>query len=168
MTGVLTRRALFSRFRGGPPQLRPPWSVSEEIFVEACTLCGKCTEACPTQIIGRGHAGYPIVSFDRGACTFCGACAAACDAGCFDRDGRAPPWGLKAEIAASCVEIKGVACRMCEEACEASAIRFRPMRGGVCAATIDQDRCTGCGACVAPCPVNAITVASLKHAEAAS
>ena len=41
------------------------------------------------------------------------------------------------------------------------ATRVRPGARG--AATVDPETCTGCGACVAPCPVDAI---ALHHASA--
>jgi ferredoxin-type protein NapF len=104
-----------------------------------------------------GHAGYPIVDFTLHGCTFCGACADACNAHCFDRSATAP-WVLRAAIAASCVEARGVTCRMCLEACDASAIRFRPKLGGGATALVDDAACTGCGACVRICPVKAIAV----------
>jgi ferredoxin-type protein NapF len=157
MTVANTRRAFFARFRGGPAQVRPPWSREEETFVELCTLCGDCAQACPTGLVVKGHAGYPIVDFRAASCTFCGACVEACGAGCFDRD-RALAWRLKATIAPSCVEAKGVTCRMCGEACEAGAIRFRPRLGAGAVVTVDDSRCTGCGACVVPCPVGAIAI----------
>ena len=107
MTSALKRRALFARFRGGPPQLRPPWAKAENDFTEACTQCGKCVAACPTGLVGTGHAGYPIVDFANAHCTFCGSCAAACAEGCFvtSREGR--PWHLGARISKACVETEG-------------------------------------------------------------
>lgn len=157
MTKTSSRRALFARLRGGPLQHRPPWSKSEAEFTDACTQCGKCLDACPVKLLDHGHAGYPIVDFSRGGCTFCGSCADACEAGCFVSRTHAP-WPLCATISPACVEPKGVTCRICGEACKASAIRFRPMRGGIATAAVDLVACTGCGACVAPCPVGAIVV----------
>lgn len=167
MTNQTTRRGLFARLRGGPEQLRPPWSRAEDVFVEACTQCGKCLAACPTGILTKGHAGYPIVDFTAAGCTFCGACATACEAGCFDREAAGRPWKLLARIAPSCVESKGVTCRMCEQACDAGAIRFRPKVGGGATAFILSGQCSGCGACVAPCPVKALSISqSPEVAEA--
>lgn len=167
MTSRSTRKALFARLRGGPPQLRPPWSTAEDAFTNACTQCGKCLDACPVKLLSKGHAGYPIVSFDRGGCTFCGACADVCEAGCFESRSRAP-WLLRAAISPACVEPKGVTCRICGETCEASAIRFLPKPGGRSTAVVDPEACTGCGACVASCPVGAIAVGLPEPALEAS
>lgn len=158
MTASLSRRALFGRLRGGGVQLRPPWSRPESEFTDRCTQCGNCFGACPTGVLVHGHAGYPIIDFSKAQCTLCQACAAACNDGCFDvRAGRAA-WSIKAAIGESCIETKGVACRVCQDACETSAIRFRPQLGGRAAPAIYDDACTGCGACVAVCPVGAISV----------
>lgn len=159
-----SRRALFDRFRGGPAQLRPPWTGDEDAFLKACTRCGKCADACPTGVIRKGHAGYPIVEFARAACTFCGACASACKDDCFEpTSGMA--WKLKASISPACVEPKGVACRMCADACQPRAITFRPKLGGGAVASISTAACTGCGACAAPCPVKAISISASELAE---
>ncbi|KAB2850571.1 MAG: ferredoxin-type protein NapF [Hyphomicrobiaceae bacterium] len=157
MPAPLTRVQLFDRLRGGQPQWRPPWTGDEAGFLEACTACGDCIEACPTGLLGKGHAGYPIADFAHAACTFCGRCAEICEAGCF-RSASGPAWGLRATISTACVEARGVACRRCTDACEHSAIRFRPRVGGGAIAEVDGRACTGCGACLAPCPVRAISI----------
>lgn len=161
----VSRKQMFARLRGGPVQLRPPWAKDERAFTDACTACGACLAACPNNIITLGHAGYPIVDFLRGGCTFCGACAEACEAGSFLPAARAvgtrtalAPWPLKAAISAACVERKGVTCRMCEEHCETLAILFRPKQGGGSTPAVAPADCTGCGACVAACPVQAISI----------
>lgn len=122
-------------------------------------------DACPTGLIATGHAGYPIVDFTPANCTFCGACREACSEGCFV-SGASAPWPLKAGISAACVETKGVSCRMCQDVCEAAAISFRPMIGGRSSPQIRTDDCTGCGACVAPCPVAAIAISNPQQATA--
>ncbi len=157
MKNGTTRRELFARLRGGADQIRPPWSRGEGAFVDLCTRCGRCAEACPVEIVVKGHGGFPTVDFARGGCTLCHACVDACRDGCFDRS--APePWLLRAAIGDACVEERGVTCRMCEEACEARAIRFTPRRGGGSTASVCAEVCTGCGVCVQVCPVRAIAV----------
>ena len=155
---------MLDRLRGGPVQLRPPWTGPEEHLLRECTRCDRCIAACPTGALARGHGGYPIVDFARAGCTFCGACADACEDGCFSR-GAAPPWRLRARLSSACVAPKGVTCRRCEEACDAGAIRFRLRIGGSAIAAIDPSLCSGCGACVVPCPVSAITIVDAATVE---
>ena len=57
-------------------------------------------------------------------------------------------------------------CRACEDFCETRAIRFRPQTGGRALPRIDTGACTGCGACIAPCPAGAITVIETRPAKA--
>lgn len=152
------RRALFAPLRGDSAQIRPPYTIDEEDFLERCTRCGACLGACPTGLLTKGHGGFPIADFARGACTFCGACAKACTHGCLDL-GAMPPWALRATITQGCVERHKVTCRRCAETCPASAIKFSPILGGGSSPAILADRCTGCGACVSCCPVNAIAIA---------
>ena len=66
----------------------------------------------------------------------------------------------KAAIAPSCLALNRVVCSQCAERCEARAIRFVPALGAAPTPAIDIDRCTGCGDCVAACPVTAITLAA--------
>lgn len=155
---ALSRRALFGRLRGGGVQLRPPWSRCEEVFTDLCTRCGDCIAACETKVIVSGHAGYPVVDFKQGHCTFCGKCRDACQSDCFEGSDTRAPWTLEATIDKGCVELGGVTCRICQDACEPGAILFRPMAGGRATPSVVLERCNGCGACVGACPVHAVTV----------
>lgn len=156
----LGRRAFL---RGGsrPPQKRPPWSVDESRFAEACDRCDLCARACPERLIVKGDGGFPVVEFRRGGCTFCGDCVQACPRGALDRQAfaeAAPPWALTAAIGDRCLLPRGVECRVCGDHCEPRAIRFRPAVGGKVQLILDGEACTGCGGCVRPCPAGAITI----------
>ena len=70
--------------------------------------------------------------------------------------GVRPSSSLLADIGDACLARRQVECRICGEVCDASAIRFRPTLGGVSRPELDHAACTGCGACVAPCPAHAI------------
>ncbi|MFP8977589.1 hypothetical protein ACLI36_13485, partial [Pseudomonas aeruginosa] len=59
----------------------------------------------------------------------------------------------------------GIHCRSCQYACEPAAIRFRPALGGVALAVLDSQRCNCCGACLAPCPSQAIQLRALSNEE---
>jgi ferredoxin-type protein NapF len=76
-------------------------------------------------------------------------------------------WTLKARIDSHCLAQRKVECRVCGEACQARAISFRPVPGGVALPEFDPARCTGCGDCVRPCPVSAVSMqpAQAGHAH---
>jgi ferredoxin-type protein NapF len=162
-TRSLSRRALlFGRVAAVPDAVvfRPPWAKPEPEFASACTRCDACVRDCPQQVLVRGDDGLPRFDAQAGECTFCGDCAAACGQEAF-RPPRDPPWTLSARVADTCLSAHGVVCASCREICPATAIRVPPGARG--AAVVDVDACTGCGACIASCPVDAL---SLQHAPA--
>ena len=155
------RNFFFGRTRAVEPALRPPWALEEEGFVARCTRCDRCIEACPTRILIRMDGGFPGVDFSRGECTFCGDCVTQCEPQALVRnDPAASPWAMVAAIGADCLAVRGVECRVCGEACPEGAIRFRLQLGGVAQPVLDTGGCTGCGACIGPCPARAITMQS--------
>ncbi|MCL1861708.1 MAG: ferredoxin-type protein NapF [Proteobacteria bacterium] len=148
---------------------RPPWAMAEALFTRACTRCGACVTACPTGLLAQGMGGFPEANFQRAHCTFCADCAHACTeenvrqgassqptALAFSPD--LPPWALQATVSAACLPHRGVLCRSCEGHCAAEAIRFVPRPGSPARPDITESRCTGCGECVASCPVHAISM----------
>lgn len=149
------RGFLGGRLRKEVP-LRPPWARPEPDFSDRCSRCGDCSEACDPGILKPDGAGYPVVDFARGECTFCAACLGACRAGALVPGET--PWRLFPVVSEACLPRGGVECRSCEDACPASAIRFIPRPGGPALPAIDGERCTGCGACVAPCPAGAVSL----------
>jgi ferredoxin-type protein NapF len=146
------------RFLGlrSTPRFNPPWSLPEALFAERCTRCDDCVKACPTGLLVRGDGGFPVAAFATASCTFCGDCATACTTGAIARTEDQAPWNFGIAIAVTCLPVHGVECRVCGEACDADAIRFRPRIGGAALPEVDNAACSGCGACIAPCPVSAI------------
>lgn len=163
MTPQATRRSFLRGKFSTPaeinrPALRPFGAVEDSRFTDACTDCGDCITACPEAIILRGHDDKPAVDFNKGACTFCGDCIDACQTGALE---EYQPWHWRADTTDTCLAKNGVQCRSCEDHCDVSAIRFRLMTQGRAEPQIDETSCTGCGGCVAPCPVGAIQMVQM-------
>jgi ferredoxin-type protein NapF len=136
-----------------------PWIIDANTFLNNCSQCGDCIDACPEKIIIKGDGGYPNINFDLGECDFCGKCAEICKEPIFT-DTTELPWQKKALIETTCLANKNIYCRSCAESCEAQALTFQI---GISAVpTIDHELCNGCGACVAPCPTKAIEVKEIK------
>jgi ferredoxin-type protein NapF len=134
----------------------PPWADAQALY-DHCTRCGACIEACPEGIL-VSDAGFPGVDFRRGECTFCGLCAQTCAEPIF-RDKGELPWVQKALIGPDCVTRSGVICQTCGDSCPERAIRFELALGSAPRPRVEELACTGCGACVAVCPADAIVVA---------
>ncbi len=157
---VSRRNFLSGQLRAADP-IRPPWATVSSSFTRLCSRCDACIDHCPETILRRGDGGFPEVDFSRGECTFCEKCLEVCrDLALVRMPGRSP-WALKAEIGNRCIVLEGVVCRSCLEQCEPAAIRLHYEGGRMAKPRLSLERCTGCGACVRPCPVGAVRVAAM-------
>lgn len=152
------RDFLKGRFRR-TDRILPPGSV--EAFYDACTKCGACAQACPSEIITRDEDGFPVVDPTAGECLFCSACAEICEE---DAIRPATGWDFRAELTTSCLSLNSVTCRTCEDFCDNQAIGFRLMQGGRSTPIIDAEACTGCGSCVSSCPAGALKLSPVADA----
>ena len=137
---------------------RPPWAVADEAdFTARCTRCGDCRRACPRALLVEGDGGFPEIRFERAGCDACGACSRACPTHAIGPvTGEAFAWRI--EVGAHCLSRRRVECRVCGDACDARALRFRPAPGGISELQVDAARCTGCGECLPVCPVGALAL----------
>lgn len=137
----------------GPP---PPW-IADQVETDACRACAApCVDACPEAIIkrhGPEHvlAGVPWLDFSAAGCTFCGRCVEACPAD-VTRTDAAPAIGTVALDTARCHAWNGVICMSCLRYCHHGALQ----RAEQLRVRLDTAACTGCGACIAPCPADAL------------
>lgn len=153
------KRSLFKTTQSVLSNNLLPWISDAQRFINNCTQCGDCLAACPEKIISKGDGGYPSLNFDLGECTFCGLCAKSCNESIFTATAL-PAWNKKAQVSDSCLAVKNIYCRSCSESCEKQALTFK--LGLTALPQIDLDLCNGCGACVSPCPTQAIEI---KEAE---
>mgnify|MGYP002633698642 CR=1 FL=1 len=144
--------------------IRPPWSLTEQLFTQTCNSCGDCINQCPTHILKPGRGQLPVIDFNQGECLFCGECAKVCQPGAIDRTFNQNAWSIVASLTDdSCIAHQNVECRACYDPCEPGAIKFIAKIGGPSRPSLDPASCTGCGACLAVCPVTAISMVHLTQ-----
>lgn len=155
---VKLRRELVSG-PAGPLPLRPPGAPDEASFLELCTRCDKCVEACPHGTITRfsvdaGELVHtPVINPAERACHLCDGypCVAACEDGALTPPGERPwPLGKVSVNEDSCFAFKGPECGACVGVCPRDVdairlVRWRPV--------VDREACVGCGVCLEACPV---------------
>ena len=119
-----------------------------------CLGYGDCVEACKFDALSIVNG---LATVDKELCTGCGACAKVCPnhlidlvpennrvfVGCAS---HAKGAAVRKECKSGCI-----GCMKCEKTCEHDAIHVIDNL-----ATIDYEKCIGCGDCVEVCPVNVI------------
>ncbi len=185
MANITRMQLLRGDIKGKNNPFRPPWAIPEEYFVDFCTRCDKCVEACFDELIVKGRGGFPQMDFNRGGCDFCGDCLNVCETSALkkipinnvestlapknissnnreeasDLESYLPPWHIKANIdLTNCLSMNATICRSCGESCDDKAITFDLKLGGIAEPKLNIEQCTGCGACFAVCPVHVITL----------
>jgi len=144
--------------------VRPPGAVDELKFIEGCTACGECVNACPEGIIISGAAGYPEVDFRRGECTFCTDCIDTCPEPVLSTNTQ-PLWRLNLQVTDQCLAKQRIICQTCRDICDQQAIHFHPRIGDVAVPEFQQQDCNGCGACVSACPEDALLLVTTGSAS---
>ncbi|MEZ6102353.1 MAG: 4Fe-4S dicluster domain-containing protein [Pirellulaceae bacterium] len=134
---------------------RPPGAIEESVFINGCTRCEACINACPHDAIFhapvrlREAAGTPIIDADRQPCLMCAdfPCIAACEPGVLCYDGPVM-MGTARVTEQLCLPYGGTSCTVCLEHCPVDgAIIFRDQKP-----IVNEINCTGCGVCRATCP----------------
>ncbi len=161
----------------GARPLRPPGAIKEPGFLGVCVRCGNCIRACPTQIIEPALGQYglaslltPVVRFEAKYCLVeCVKCMHVCPSGALGRlsaEGKgSSPIGRPRVDMNLCLLAESRECTECRRWCPHGAIRYEwSEEEYTLVPRIDVEKCTGCGACEAVCPVRpkrAIVVAPM-------
>ncbi len=168
LLGVGVAGAAAAKFALGsrPRALRPPGAIEEPGFLGVCVRCGNCIRACPTQIIEPALGQYglaslltPVVRFEEKYCLVeCVKCMYVCPSGALGRlsaEGKgSKPIGLPRVDMSLCLLAESRECSECRRWCPHGAIRYEwSEEEYTLAPRIDPEKCTGCGACEAVCPV---------------
>ncbi len=149
-----------------PPLLRPPGAISEKQFLQACTRCDKCINACPKDAIlkvpkkmGWIIMDTPYIDPMKVPCVMCDdlPCISAC------QDEALLPVAAPADVQMGyvildkkhCVAFGDGFCQQCVIDC--------PVPGAITQKNhlpiFHRKSCTGCGACVRACATVNIPVA---------
>lgn len=140
--------------------IRPPGAIEESLFLQRCSRCHHCIEACPEGAIFKAGPQHgpaiemsPIMEVTQRACIMCDGvpCAAACPSGALEPVARPLDIriGTAVVLANLCLNTRGEACDACLHVCPVGADAIRMGEGQL--PTIDAEACTGCGQCVAHC-----------------
>jgi ferredoxin-type protein NapG len=131
--------------------LRPPGAVEESAFLERCTKCSDCIEACPPgAIIPSAIDGTPVLFADQSPCVLCEdlPCIAACATEALmpvDHIGDVR-MGIAVIMDRLCTAGQG--CHACVSKCptDALAMDVESLR-----LVLSPESCVGCGMCESVC-----------------
>lgn len=120
-----------------------------------CLGFGECVKACPFDAV---HIVDGIAVVDKEACKACGKCIKACPKDLIEL----VPYDAKhivkcnskdfGKTVMQACKVGCIGCKMCVRVCEAGAVTVENN-----IAHIDQEKCTGCGACAEKCPKKIIS-----------
>lgn len=155
--------------RAGQRPVLPPGAKSIDDFSATCIRCYACVNACPSGVLtvrkggGVAELCLPELDFDRHEGAFCRYgctnCSDVCPTGAIkslpiqekrrqkianvyiDRD-ACIPWVDREE------------CMDCAEVCRHDAVEVRGRGRGILRPFINQEKCSGCGACRNICPAS--------------
>lgn len=150
-----------SAVEANTPPILPPGAMDMVQFSKCCTHCLLCVAACPTKIIRPAtlRYGHVYVDLRKGQCQYdCVSCSRVCPTGAIQpltlRQKQRLRIGVGSYHPRNCrVLHQEVECGLCAKACPTGAISLRFTVTGLAIPQLDDDKCIGCGACQAACPV---------------
>ncbi len=132
----------------------------DKMCPNGCVGLGTCVAACPFGAISVVE-GVAVIDYKK--CEGCGVCTHACPKGII----KLIPYNSrhwvgcmsvqKGAVTRTQCDVGCISCKLCEKACEYDAIKVTDF-----VASIDYDKCTGCGKCIEKCPRHIIWSASAQ------
>lgn len=169
VTSRLTERQAGVRRRRNA-WLRPPGALPEKRFLDVCTRCTDCREACPYDAIRRLGPEFAersqtpaIIPLDA-PCYLCEdmPCIAACKPKALMPVERcAVDMGVAIIDAGACYVAKGQPCDYCVVRCPIG--RDAILLDDDNLPSVREDGCTGCGVCAYLCPGSAIFITPARQ-----
>ena len=151
--------------------ITPPGSRSVKDFYRHCTGCQLCVAECPNNVLRPStdleHLMQPQMSYEKGFCRpECTRCSELCPAGAIEKITREEKTqyhiGTAQVNPELCLTATGKsACGKCSQACPSGAIKLVAY-GENRIPAIDEEVCTGCGACEYLCPVRPISAITVN------
>lgn len=145
--------------------ISPPGSISIEHFKSLCTACHLCVTSCPTHVLYPTLFDYgidgilqPKMNYDASFCNYdCNICTLICPSGAIlpvdVASKKLIQIGRTNFVKEDCVVIdKKKECAACAEHCPTKAVTMVPYEGKLKLPELNNDLCTGCGACEYACP----------------
>lgn len=159
--------------------IMPPGAQGLENFMNACTSCHACIEACPSNIIKPASFEYgidgimmPTLKYTEGYCKYnCNACSDVCPNEALIEmpleKKQKTKIGVAHFIAQNCISLnEGIDCGACSRECPTGAIKMvkSSTNPTMEQPSIARRSCIGCGACEYVCPAlpKAIRVSGVR------
>ena len=136
--------------------LRPPGALEEAQFLESCTGCGDCIEACPHESIrvledhrvsdGLPPKKTPVIYPDEQPCYLCEdfPCIAACEPEALRPVGTLNAVNMGTAVVSQRLCTAGQGCNACVGQCPTRAISMDFVSLSI---RVEGDLCVGCGLC---------------------
>lgn len=146
-----------------PSWIRPPFALPEAAFLQACTRCDLCIEACPHDVVFKLHdhvgllaAGTPALDLTQLGCHLCAdwPCVTVCEPKALslpDSADGTPAVPQRLAVVTinrdTCLPYAGPECGACEGSCPVpGALNWEGTRP-----VIDAELCVGCARCLEVC-----------------